>query len=118
MAVRPEAVVGCLLGTAVGDALGLPYEQISRRRQVRLFPDPSRYHFLFGRGKISDDTEHGCLTAQSLIMSAGDPGLFLRSLAWRLRWWFVGLPAGVGMTTARSCMKLWLAYSPGRSGVF
>jgi ADP-ribosyl-[dinitrogen reductase] hydrolase len=118
MAVRAEAVVGCLLGMAVGDALGLPYEQLSRRRQRRLFPDPGRYHFLFGRGMISDDTEHACLTAQALITSAGDPDRFLHSLAWRLRWWFVGLPAGVGKATARSCVKLWLGFSPRRSGVF
>ncbi len=27
-----DAYVGCLLGTAVGDALGLPYEGLSPRR--------------------------------------------------------------------------------------
>jgi ADP-ribosylglycohydrolase len=37
MTIRPEGVVGCLLGTAVGDALGLPCENLSRHRQPRLF---------------------------------------------------------------------------------
>ena len=39
----PDAYVGCLLGTAVGDALGLPYEGMSPRSGARMFPDPDRY---------------------------------------------------------------------------
>jgi ADP-ribosylglycohydrolase len=118
MTVRVESVVGCLLGAAVGDALGLPYEQLSRRRQRRLFPDLGGHHFLFGRGMVSDDTEHACLTAQALLTSAGDSNHFLRDLARRLRWWFLGLPAGTGKATARACIKLWLGISPRHSGVF
>src|SRR3954471_18836892 len=118
MTGRRDAVVGCLLGMAVGDALGLPAEGMSRRRQRRLFPDVGRYHFLFGRGMASDDTEHACLTAQALITSAGDAERFAGDLARRLRWWFLGLPAGIGRATARACLKLWLGYPPGRSGVF
>jgi ADP-ribosylglycohydrolase len=36
---RPNstAIVGCLLGTAVGDALGLPYEGLSPQRQRRIY---------------------------------------------------------------------------------
>ncbi len=117
MTVRPEAVVGCLLGTAVGDALGLPYEQISRRRLHRLYANLDRYYFCFGRGMVSDDTEHACLTAQALIRSAGEVNAFRRDLGRRLRWWFLGLPAGVGKATARACLKLWLGFPPTRSGV-
>ncbi|TVS08433.1 MAG: hypothetical protein EA424_28605 [Planctomycetaceae bacterium] len=29
----------------------------------------------------------------------------------------LGLPAGVGMATARACLKLWLGFPPKRSGV-
>jgi len=43
---------------------------------------------------------------------------FGRDLARRLRWWFLGLPAGVGLATARACVKLWLGFSPERSGVY
>src|SRR5690242_17947246 len=48
-----RALTGCLTGTAVGDALGLPTEGLSPRRARRLFPDVDRYHFLFGRGMFS-----------------------------------------------------------------
>ena len=56
-----KAITGCLLGTAVGDALGLAGEGLSRRRLVRVFPDLSQMHFLGHRGMVSDDTEYACL---------------------------------------------------------
>jgi ADP-ribosyl-[dinitrogen reductase] hydrolase len=113
-----RALTGCLTGTAVGDALGLPTEGLSPRRARRLFPDVDRYHFLFGRGMFSDDTEHACMTAQALLASGGDPARFARSLAWRLRWWLLGVPLGTGKATLRACAKLWLGFSPARSGVW
>jgi ADP-ribosylglycohydrolase len=118
-----RAAVGCILGTAVGDALGLACEGLSRTRQRRLFPDTDRYHFLFGRGMCSDDTEHACLLAQSLIASAGGrdaeshANRFASDFAWRLRFWLLGLPAGVGWATLKSILKLWLFIPPRLSGV-
>ena len=35
-----EAVVGSLLGTAIGDALGLPYEGIAPARAARMLGEP------------------------------------------------------------------------------
>jgi len=66
---------------------------------------------------MSDDTEHAAMTAQALIVAAGDVARFRRCLAWKLRWWFLGLPAGVGLATARACIRLWIGISPERSGV-
>ncbi len=37
---------GCLLGTAVGDAVGLPYEGLSRRRAARMYPARDRVNSL------------------------------------------------------------------------
>jgi ADP-ribosylglycohydrolase len=111
-------IIGCLLGTAVGDALGLPYEGMSRQRGARLLGAPDRHRFLLGRGMVSDDTEHTCMVAQALIASAGDPDRFAHRLARRLRWWLLGLPAGIGRATLRACIKLWLGFSPRHSGVY
>jgi ADP-ribosyl-[dinitrogen reductase] hydrolase len=116
MAEEP-AITGCLTGMAVGDALGLPHENLSPRRARQLFPDVDRYHFLFGRGMFSDDTEHACMTAQALLGSGPDASRFARSLAWRLRWWLLGCPLGTGAATLKACLKLWLGVSPKRSGV-
>ena len=116
--MNEAAATGCLVGTAVGDALGLPYEGLSKQSAAKLFGAPSRHRFLFRRGMVSDDTEHTCMVAQALIRSAGDPNLFVREMAKRLRCWFLLLPAGVGLATARACLKLLLGFSAENSGVF
>ncbi len=111
-------IIGCILGTAAGDAIGLPFEGLSRRRAARLFGPPDRHRFLFGRGMVSDDTEHTCMVAQSLIASGGDIEVFQRYLAWRFRFWLLGLPAGIGLSTLRAIIRLWVGFSPSASGVF
>ena len=94
-----ETIIGCLLGTATGDALGLPYEGLGEKRARKLFPDVTRHHFLLGRGMVSDDTEHTCFVAEALILAHSDPNQFEKILARSLRWWLIGLPAGVGFAT-------------------
>ena len=113
-----NAFIGCLLGTAVGDALGLPYEGLSSRRAAKLFTDTTKHHLFIGKGMVSDDTEHACFVAQALIRSGGDVNIFRKQLARSLRWWLLALPAGVGFATLRSIIKLWIGFSPEKSGVF
>lgn len=115
---RKESLEGCLLGAAVGDAIGLPFEGLSRQRISKLVSGSLQHRFFFGKGMISDDTEHSCMVAQALIASEGDPAQFGKQLARRLRWWLLGLPAGIGLATLRSILKLWLGVSPNRSGVW
>lgn len=107
---------GCLLGAAVGDAIGLPYEGLSTRRARRMARLPLRHRFLFGHGMVSDDTDHSIFVAQSLIRSRGNAEKFRRYLAWRLRFWLLCLPAGIGFATLRGILKLWLGFS--NSGVY
>jgi len=115
---------GCLLGTATGDSLGLPYEGLSPKRAAKLFPDPTKHHLLFNKGLVSDDTEHACFVAQALIRSRGPGALgvnvhdFQNQLARSLRWWLLALPAATGFATLRSILKLWLGFPPQKSGVF
>ncbi|MCK6508994.1 ADP-ribosylglycohydrolase family protein [Myxococcota bacterium] len=112
-------ILGCLWGLALGDAVGLPREGIPSRRAFRLFGTAPIEHAFVGRyGMISDDTEHHCMTAQAWLAAQGDPQRFGRSLAWRLRGWLLGLPAGVGFATLRAILKLWLGFPPHQSGVF
>lgn len=115
---RREQIVGCLLGGAVGDAIGLPYEGLSRDAiAARVGAAPLRHALIGGRGMLSDDTEHACVTAQALLAGGGDPRRFMHSLAWRLRGWLLGMPAAVGLGTLRALIKLWCGWSPERSGV-
>ena len=112
-----RALVGCLIGQAVGDALGLPYEGLSPERARRLFGPFSTHQFLFQRGMASDDTEHAYMVARALLESGGEPAVFGHNLARQLRWWLVGLPAGIGRATLYGCLRLWLGISPAESGV-
>lgn len=113
-----SSCTGCLLGMAVGDSLGLPMEGLTRQRQIRIFGEGVlRQRLVFGAGMIGDDTEHAAMTAQALIDSGGDPDLFARYLSRHLRYWLLGLPAGVGFATLRSILKIWLGWPPGKSGV-
>ena len=115
---REEAITGCLLGTAVGDAVGLACEGLPPKRLARLFPNLDGPRLLGRGGMVSDDTEHTCLVAQALIESAGDPDRFQKVLARRLCGWLLLLPAGVGLATLRATLKLCVGVPPDRSGVW
>jgi ADP-ribosylglycohydrolase len=109
---------GVLIGTAVGDALGLPAEGISPRRIARRWPNRWRMNLLCGKGMVSDDTEHTLMVAQALLAAPGEAGQFQTQLARKLRGWFLCLPAGTGMATAKACIKLCLGVPPSRSGIY
>jgi ADP-ribosylglycohydrolase len=116
---RSDVLAGVILGTAVGDALGLPREGLSAPRARALFGGPPLGHrFLFGHGMTSDDTEHTCMLPQALLRQPDDADRFARVLAWGLRGWLLGLPAGIGKATLKACLKLWLGFPPSRSGVW
>ena len=113
-----DPFTGFVLGMAVGDSLGLPREGLAPRRASRLYGSaPLRHHFVFGYGMVSDDTEHMVMTALALLAEPNDSIRFARRLARSLRWWLLGLPAGVGLATAKSILRLWLGWSPASSGV-
>ena len=114
---RRDAIAGSLLGTAVGDALGLPYEGLTPARARRLLGPPERHRLLPGRGLLSDDTEQTCLVALALAESKGEVEAFTRRFGCRLRTWFLLLPAAMGLATLRACLKLTLGFSPAASGV-
>lgn len=115
---RTELLAGVLLGTALGDSVGLPAEGVGPAAIRRRWPGTWRQRLLFGLGMWSDDTEHTLMVAQSLLEHPADVVAFQRALAWRLRWWLVALPAGVGLATARAILRLWVGLPPARAGVF
>ncbi len=113
-----DRFAGVLLGTAVGDSLGLPAEGISRGRIQRMWHGQWRHRFLFGRGMVSDDTEHTLFVAQALLTHPDDVVAFQRCLTWKLRLWLLGVPAGIGLATLKAILKLWVGISPSQSGVW
>lgn len=119
MALTDSNILGCLLGTAVGDACGLRREGISPRRARRLFGDqPIAPDLMCGRGLCSDDTEHTLMVARAWAQSAGELVIFERQLARQFRCWLLTAPAGIGWATLRACCKLLIGFGPDRSGVW
>lgn len=115
---RQDSLLGCLIGTAVGDSVGLVAEGLSPRAIARRYPGPWRQRFLGPWGMCSDDTEHTFLVAQALLRSRGDVRSFQRHLARGLRWWLASLPGGIGLATLRATVRLWLGWPPHRAGVW
>lgn len=110
-------LAGVLIGCAVGDSLGLASEGLRPDQIRRRWNGKWKQRFIFGRGMCSDDTEHTFMVAQALLTEPFNAVRFQRCLAWKLRWWLTGLPAGVGLATTRAIFKLWVGFPPNRSGV-
>ncbi len=114
---RQNRFRGLLLGTAVGDAVGLPAEGVARRRIARRFPRPWRHRLVWRFGMLSDDTEQTLMLSQALLAHPDAVQPFARRLAWELRLWLLLLPAGIGLGTGRAIFRLWLGFPPHLSGV-
>ncbi len=115
---KEDKIIGCLLGTATGDSIGLPWEGLSKRRLKKIYGEIKGHSFFFNKGMLSDDTEHTAMVAKALLETDGDTKAFTENLAWKLRFWFMSLPAGIGMATLKSCIKLCLGWPGDKSGVF
>jgi ADP-ribosylglycohydrolase len=110
---RADRIRGVLFGTAIGDALGLPFEGMKRRAVARYELD--RYRMLGRIGIVSDDTEQTALVAQCLARHPRDRVKFVRAFRFALLGWFLRLPWGIGWATLRACVRIGLGFD--RSGV-
>ncbi|MCK9441594.1 MAG: ADP-ribosylglycohydrolase family protein [Methanothrix sp.] len=110
---------GCLLGVAVGDALGMPtegytaWEIKAKFGMVReMMPAPEgHFHTGLCAGQFTDDTEETLLLAESIIEAAGySPDRFAEKLiAWGTTWTLdERLNRGVGFAT-RSAVESMIA---------
>lgn len=102
--LRRERTQGALLGVALGDALGLPFEGLAERRVSHR---PLERYSLFGRtGYVSDDTEQTALIAQAFARHPAGGASFLRVLRRSIIGWFLRLPFGIGLGTLRACLRM------------
>lgn len=112
---REARLSGILLGTAIGDALGLPFEGMTGAAIARAGFAPNRYRLLGRTGFVSDDTEQSALVAKSLARHPRDREACCRVFRRALLGWFCRLPWGVGMGTLQACVRVALGFR--RSGV-
>ena len=109
---------GCLIGAAIGDSVGLPYEGMSSSSGKKLFGLPDKHKLLFGLGMESDDTEHLVIVLRSYRKANGDIESFSKILASKLKLWTLALPLGVGKASLFSGIKLLFGFSHKKSGIF
>ena len=56
------------------------------------------------------------MAARALLRSPDDPDRFAASSS--RCGWLLGIPAGIGLATLRTIVRLWIGFPPHRSGVF
>jgi ADP-ribosylglycohydrolase len=67
----PDRILGCLLGGAIGDALGAPIEGASLVRiRARYGEDGLKEYGGTGEGAITDETQLTLLTAEALVQAS------------------------------------------------
>ncbi|MFT5131298.1 MAG: ADP-ribosyl-[dinitrogen reductase] hydrolase [Rhodothermales bacterium] len=93
-----------LLGTAVGDAIGLPVENLPAAKIAKRFAGPLHHSLILGRGMCSDDSEQTVMLAQALLAYPDDSTKFAVCFQRKLRWWLAAVPAGVGFGTLRAIL--------------
>lgn len=113
--IESSKISGCILGTAIGDAVGLKREGLSRDKAIWLHGRNPSPDLIFGKGFCSDDTEHTVLVGVAFLKSGGDVESFKRIFAKLLRRWLLTCPAGIGLGTLRSILKSFFV-GPNRSG--
>jgi ADP-ribosylglycohydrolase len=114
-----ERYRGCLLGQAVGDALGFTSENLSRERIRLKFGRLTDYHVRPSGAFYTDDTQLAIMLAETLVEAGEfDRNLFRQKLA---RWYIV-LPRLSGRSTKNAALKCLFGLSqtgydvPGSSG--
>jgi ADP-ribosylglycohydrolase len=112
---RRRRLEACLLGTAVGDALGLPCEGLPPAVVARRFQPFDRFRLIGRTGFVSDDTEQTALVVEALCGPTADDDVVVRRFRRALRAWFWRLPFGVGLATVRAALRLTLGLR--KSGV-
>jgi ADP-ribosylglycohydrolase len=101
-----DRIAGILLGTALGDALGLACEGMTPLAIHRRFGTVRRFHLLGRTGFVSDDTEQAALLAQAISRAHDDDAKLLRYYRRSLVGWFWRLPFGIGWSTLKACLRM------------
>jgi len=74
-----DRTLGALLGVALGDAAGLPFEGLSMKRVATRFDRADEFRLLGKAGFVSDDTEQSALVAQALARGGSDDDACVRA---------------------------------------
>lgn len=97
-----DKIAGCLMGGAVGDALGFTTENLSKKRIEKKFNRVTDYHVWPEHGYYTDDTQLTIMVAETLLESQDFSSReFKKKLG---RWWLVH-PRLSGRSTKNAAIK-------------
>jgi len=120
--MQQDAVAGALLGLC---RWRCPLDCLTRHcpgnEECGFWGEPNRPSIrVWSWHGVGMTLKHTCMVAQSLCRYPNDTaGFFQAIFARRLRWWLLGVPAGIGSATfAIHPESSGLVSSPSRSGVF
>lgn len=101
---RKDKILGCLLGGAIGDAMGHGYEQnesVTRRKEVFVWGGEEEKE---PEWELSDDTQLTLATAESLVEEGqAIPGKIAEKM---LEWFVAGRFSGLGSATLQALQGL------------
>ena len=94
-----DRIAGCLWGQAIGDALGLGAEFMSREEVEKNYPDSLTEYYQFGEefGYWTDDTDMMLCIAESIIKYKD---IVPDAVARNFKEWYNSSPIDIGATTA------------------
>ena len=108
-----DRITGCIVGFAIGDALGAPLEFKKSGHVEDFLPAPSKGLIA---GQYTDDTQHLIISLDSLIENNGK--INLEDQAERLKKWYnSGNARSIGYTTRRAIIRLKKGIPPESSGI-
>ena len=103
---QKDRFIGTLFGQAIGDALGLGSEFMSKEKVMHYYPDgltscsqiiQDAHRCRWQKGMWTDDTDMMLCIADALIASGGEVNL--NQIAKNFKAWFEGNPLGIGRHT-------------------
>lgn len=105
--ITSDKILGVLFGCAVGDALGLGTEFMTKDEVLRHYPEglnsysqiiEDSHRSRWVRGAFTDDTEQMLCIANAI---SRDKAIVPHSIASEFYSWFKGIPMGIGWHTSR-----------------
>ena len=95
-----DRIAGCLWGQAIGDALGLGTEFMSRDEVLHNYPEGLSNYSQIGEGfgRWTDDTDMMLCIARAII---ADKDVKPKAVAHNFKEWYKSSPVDIGVTTAK-----------------
>jgi ADP-ribosyl-[dinitrogen reductase] hydrolase len=109
--LRQEHINGTLLGVAIGEALGIVRDGLTRRQAIKLYgARPSANGLRLSRGLSAANAAQVMMVAQALVASGTELDRFTHSLMKKTSWYALSMPSDLPRDTWRAGISYWLRF--------